>query len=436
MSTQVEGLLKLVSPCVGVIRSLVRVRRSAEEPSPPIIYQALLSHFDFKKAPLLERAAAGKGVTDSEAIGAAIGEALERYCASHPDVRTCRRATWATAEPQTISPVECVLYSERQYARRDFPYQRWDEQTEMVWLPVRELPSDREAFVPASLIYLNYPGERPEEYLCPPTSNGLAAGPDLESAIRHGLYELIERDAFLISWMNKLPVPEVDFSDVGGVAGSLCAHYQRFGVETRVFNLATDLPVYVMMGISFDQTGQGPAALIGLGAHPDPAVALTKALFEICQVRPGMKRKYAEESPGKRLRAYADVRTLEDHAAFFTLPERLQELAFLLKHGRTQRLADLPNHARGSVQADLEACVHALRRVHCRVIYADLTTPDVRDCGIRVVRTLATGLQPMHFGYGEERLGGRRLYEVPQQLGYAAELTHEQSLNPCPHPLA
>jgi thiazole/oxazole-forming peptide maturase SagD family component len=250
------------------------------------------------------------------------------------------------------------------------------------------------------------------------------------------LYELVERDGFMVIWLNRLPVPEVDFSACGGIAGSICSHYRRFGLETRVFNMTTDLPVYVMMALLLDPSGRGPAALVGLGSHSHPRVALTKALYEICQIRPGEVRKYAETPPGNRLRSYTDVRTLEDHSAFFTMPERRAELAFLLDHGRTQHLDDLPNHSRGSVRENLDVCVAALVRAHCRVLCADLTTPDVAGFGIRVVRTLATGLQPIHFGHGEERLGGHRVYELPRTLGYRHDASTERDLNPCPHPLA
>jgi ribosomal protein S12 methylthiotransferase accessory factor len=42
----------------------------------------------------------------------------------------------------------------------------------------------------------------------------------------------------------------------------------------------------------------------------------------------------------------------------------------------------------------------------------------------------------MHFGYGEERLGGKRLFEIAHILGHAAGTRGESELNPCPHPLA
>ena len=71
-----------------------------------------------------ERTGVGKGTTDREAAAAAIGEALERYCAGQPDHRRVRRFAWKQRSGDAITPPECVLYSERQYARPGFPYRR------------------------------------------------------------------------------------------------------------------------------------------------------------------------------------------------------------------------------------------------------------------------------------------------------------------------
>lgn len=434
--SQIEKLLELVSPRVGVIKKLTRAARGASEPSPPILYHALLSHFDFRNAESIERSAAGKGVTEDEAIQSAIGEAVERYCAAHPNSHLYRRARWSEVETVAIAPTECVLYSERQYRRKDFPYLRWQPESEIEWLPARELPGNSETFAPASLMYLNYQSDRPENFLCQATSNGLAAGSSLEMAIRNGLYELIERDGFLLHWFNRLPSPEVDFGGATELSVNIKRHYERFGVEIRVYNLTADLPVYVMMAVSLNADKLAPAALIGLGCHPNPKIAMQKALFEICQIRPGSAQKYAEEKPQNRLREYKDVRTLEDHSAYFMIPEHLFEMAFWLENGRKVQLADLSDYAQETVEADLKACVEALKKIGSRVIYADLTTPDVAQFGLSVVRTIATNLQPIHFGCGVERLGGSRLYEASQRLGYTERIVTEDELNQCPHPLA
>src|SRR5215218_10117281 len=117
---QIERLLSLVSPRTGVVRNVVRIPRGGEEPVPPILYQATLANFEFKKAQSSERSAAGKGLTEAEAVGGAIGEAVERYCASHIDVTRQRRARLADMSGPHIAPAECVLYSDRQYGAEDF----------------------------------------------------------------------------------------------------------------------------------------------------------------------------------------------------------------------------------------------------------------------------------------------------------------------------
>jgi ribosomal protein S12 methylthiotransferase accessory factor len=71
-----------------------------------------------------------------------------------------------------------------------------------------------------------------------------------------------------------------------------------------------------------------------------------------------------------------------------------------------------------------------------RPAYVELTTPDLVEYGVHVVRVIVPGLQPVHFGHGQERLGGERLYNLPHQLGLADHARTEKDLNPCPHPLA
>ena len=432
---ETERLMELVSPRVGLIRSVSRLARGEEEPTPPYIYQAVLSHFDYRKAER-ERYAAGKGMTEFEALRSAVGEAVEHYCAAHYDSRKSLVAPWAEVESRAVSPDECVLYAASQYARRDFNYHRWNPAEAVTWTPMRELPEGREVWAPATLVYLVPPGNRPEDFFCFTTSNGLAAGPTVEFATLNGLYELIERDGFLVTWMNKLPAPEVVYSDSDGPARRIREHYARFGTDIRVFNMSTDIPVYSMMAVALDRTGAGPGAIVGLGCHLDPRVAVLKSLYEICQTHFSETRRFREHPPAAKFKSYEDVHTLEDHSGFLSDPARLGEFSFLLDNGRTQRVEELPNRSRGEVEADLETVTNDLRGAGCRVLSAELTTPDVVPYGFRVVRTIATGLQPMHFGHGEERLGGRRLFEVPFKLGHAPAPRAEADLNPCPHPLA
>lgn len=421
-----------VSPKVGVIRNLAPQGRGGDEPVPPYLYTAALSHFDFRVGDKGERIAAGKGRTENDAMASAVGEALERYW----DPQRTFLSKWADVQAAAISPADFVLFSERQYRQKDWPYVPWQQDAEITWLTGVELPAMQRVALPAGLIYLVHPVPRPEDAFVPSNSNGLAAGPTVEAAISGGLCELMERDALLIAWMNRLPATELDLTTAGDTAAVIHRHYARLAVEVRAFLMPTDLPAAVIMAVSFECDPGRPAQVIGMGCHPDPRIALVKALFELCQGRPAEGKRFTDNPPQGRLKTYQDVRTLDDHSAFATLPERRDEFAFLWARGTKVNVADLPNPGRGDAALDLAYCVVKLISGGHRVAYADLTLSDIAGHGFHVVRAVATGLQPVHFGHGQERLGGRRLFELPQRLGFAERVLTEADLNPCPHPLA
>lgn len=431
-----ERLRELVSAKVGLIRDLAPQGRGADEPMPPHLYTATLSNYDFRVASKTERMAAGKGMTREEAIASAIGEATERYCAYHWNPQRTWLAKWSDLQVRGISPPSCVLYSERQYATPDCSYARWTPEQEVAWIGGVDLADGSAVAIAASMVYLVFPPPRPDDYFAPSTSNGLAAGPTLAAAALSGLCEVMERDAMLIAWMNRLPAIELDFDDAATPEGRVHRHYAQFDVDVRAFLMPSDLPAATVMAISFQDDPTRPANVAGLGCHPDPRIALRKAVFELCQARPAEASRFMSKPPGGRLNRYEDVHTLDDHSAFVSQMERREEFAFLWRSGERKRIDELPNPSTGNVEHDLDRCTRELAAKGHRPAIVELTTPDLVDYGIHVVRVVVPGLQPVHFGHGEERLGGERLFTLPMQLGFAGAVREERDLNPCPHPLA
>ena len=58
----------LVSSRVGIVREVAPQGRSSEEPVPPYLYTAMLSHFDFRQGEKSERIAAGKDAQKSSNV--------------------------------------------------------------------------------------------------------------------------------------------------------------------------------------------------------------------------------------------------------------------------------------------------------------------------------------------------------------------------------
>ena len=423
----------LVSPRTGLVTELSPQHRGPEEPVPPYLFTAMLAHFDFRPASRQERLNAGKGRTEEEAKRSALGEAVERYAAYHLDPR---RVSTGPAAPGAITPADCVLYSEAQYAQDGFPFRPWTPDAEISWVGGTDLHSGEPVPLPAALVHLVYPMPRLEDHFTAVTSNGLSAGPTLARAILGGLYEVIERDALMITWMNRLPATELDVMDSRCHAATIIRHYRRFGVAVRLLKLATDQLPAVIMAVADDRDPARPARVVGMGCDLDPAVACDKAVFVLCQARPSEAVRFREKPPAVRLKSYEDVKDLDDHPGFHALRKNLREFDFLADGARSVALADLAGFATGDCEADVAAVAKRLRETGARAAYADITTPDVAEAGYRVVRAIATGLQPIHFGWGQARLGGRRLYDAPMRWGFAGGPSTPETLNYCPHPLA
>ena len=422
----------LVSRRVGLVTEVSPQQRGPEEPVPPHLYTATLAHFDFRAAPRRERLNAGKGRTEAEATLSALGEAVERYSAYHWDVS---RVWTGLAEPDAITPADCVLYSEAQY-NRGIPYSRWSPEVGTSWIRGVELPSGAPVALPAALVYLVGALPRREDYVAAVTSNGLAAGLDLTRAILGGLYELIERDALMITWMNRLPAVRISTPNTGCFAASVIRHYHRFDVTVSLFLLRTDQAPRVVLAVADNPAGDGPARVVGMGCDIDPGAAVDKAVFEMCQARPSEAARFRETNPAGRLKRYEDVRDIDDHPGFHSLRAHAGEFAFLSSPADMVSITDLPRPVATDDASTLAIVVEALRRGGARVAYADITAADVAATGMRVVRCVATGLQPIHFGFGEGRLGGTRLFEAPVQWGVSQTRLGERDLNQCPHPLA
>ena len=434
-----ELVAELLSPKVGVIQSIAPQGRDRGEPRPPYLYTATLAHFDYRQADAAERIGAGKGLTREAAIASAIGEAIERYCAYQGDPARTFVATSDDLGDSAIRPVDLVLYSDEQYERTDWPHPRWSAALPLPWLQAVALPSRQPVAVPAGLTFLAADA-RP--YFAPSTSNGLAAGATQTDAILGALCEVMERDAFLITWMNRLPAVELDLARSGPFAASIRRHYGRRQVDVHAFVLPTDLPATTVLALALDDDPAVPGQVVGLGCHPSPGVALTKALLELAQSRPAEAHRFRTTPPAGRLDRYEDVKTLDDHSAFLSQHDRRPEFEFLFggaagaAGAAGTAIADVVDWSTGDAAADVDRCAGALVDAGHRVAYADLTLSDIASVGLSVVRVLVTELQPIHFGYGLERLGGSRLTAAPHEWGLAEAVRTHAQLNRCPHPLA
>lgn len=426
----------------GVIKSFSEVPKDASEPAIPYVFRAELANHRFVGHAGDELVASGKGMTRRAAQESALGEAIERYSSMCSQLENLIFSARQDLRLENLDPRALVLYRPEQYS--ELPYAPYREGTRLGWIPARSLVNTGAILVPALAANLAYQVHSSDEYLFGPNSNGLGAGSSLVDAILAATLEVIERDAFLITWFARLPCVEVDpGTHPDGDIRLLSESYRRRGVVVKLFRLPVDHPVHVFMALAVGDQGAEPAAVVGLGADLDPARAATRAVLEVGQVRPALRMRLRDSTELRRLDELvadpSEVSTLQDHDLLYASPAMLHAWSFL--EGGSAGHFDWHRDAQGEPFPEtslgrLDRLASYFASVGQDVLYVDLTPPDMRALGISTTRVLIPGFQPIDFGSTELRLGGSRLFELPHRLGFAKAILSPDDLNDLPHPLA
>lgn len=396
-----ESMRLLADPRTGVIRQLlVFERANNESPVMPACASAIVVLPRGDRDRILR--GEGKGATRDEAILGAIGEGIERYCASlwHP-------AALIRGSPQELGDRAfdlnwLVLYDAEQYAIPGFGFAPVDSNVPLLWLTGSWLDTGDHVLLPAQATYLGFGDEAPVAQV---TSNGLAAGTSFEDAALRATYEIIERDAFMLYWLAGMSGERLDPAGCDTVTHEALGEAARLGARTELYLLdVVGVPTVACIGL-----GDGvswPGATIGLGTHVNIDSAIRKAALEHGHFGPYIRR-LMWEGQHARVLAPDDVLGSLDHGLYYCHVANVAGLDLLRSRHSTSSLSSL--RERYSTASNLAGCIARLSESGIRMAAVDLTTPDVALTGLRVVRTFGTFAQPIHFGFGYERTASPRL---------------------------
>jgi ribosomal protein S12 methylthiotransferase accessory factor len=425
---------RLVSEHCGLLRCLFRVAKDAGEPALPLIYQAEIANHQFLDWPerSITRLASGRGVCEADARRGALGEAVERYCAlRHPD--GLRRAVPRELDA-AVDPRRLVLYQPHQYAQ--LTYAPYTPDMPLDWTPGINLSDGTAVWLPAEAVYLGY--TKQDRLLAQQTSNGLAAGPAWRNAAAKALLEVVERDAFIISWCAQLRPRRIDWSDLplADIRG-IAITYARRGVAIELFRLPSDHDIPVFAAVAFDERPDAlVAAVVGLGCDLDPARAAAGAILEVAQLRPALRTRLSDPEVLAHRAALVErpstVSELEDHNLLYS------DQRMLPAFDRWRRNNSAERHPWLAPDSDdlLGEVTKRLVKTGATAYLADVTAPEIRALGLFAARAVIEDFQPIHFGHDQIRLAGPRLYRSAQVRRAHGRVLGTEDLNPLPHPLA
>jgi ribosomal protein S12 methylthiotransferase accessory factor len=375
---------------------------------------------------LLIPSPSGSGSTPDEARLHAIMESVERYSNMIVDESRFKWFSYNDVKNKAINPMDLGLYKEEHYDRNPSNYSRFSPSSKIPWIEGHDLSAGRTILVPADFVH--YPAFR-QKPLVRDTSNGSASHSNTIEAILSGLYEVMERDAFLVMWMNRISVPIVELKSLPFGFGESIKLINEFGMRIKLLDLTNDIGIPTVAAVCYNSNPHKyPAMLVGTGTHIDPMRAVQKALAEMELILIDT----LENPDRERIAKPDEITSMYKHTLFYLNPQMRKYWQFMIS---SQRKNVLPTLAEASFKDNkrvLMWMVKKLNSLNYRTIWVDITSPDIRNLGLKVVKVLVTGLQPLYMGPGV-RVNTRRLADAPPRLGYkASDLSH---LNPAPHPL-
>ncbi len=434
----------LVDGYLGLVTDLVQVPVAAADPAVHIVGGRVADLAAYGIDVTADVNGSGAGMTLDAATSAAVGESFERYACCLPPPGGLIAGSYAEVrhrgDAEPVEPDRWALFDPTQEGKVPFPV--FDERTPVTWARGWSLTRQRARLVPACLVYFG-----PDADLCPAgcvpiapaVSTGAACDATAGGATLRGLLELIERDAVLIHWRNRITARRIRIDPASPFAADFAEVFARPGLDYALYDVSLDLPGTAVFGTLTDHRRSPAAVFAGGAAHPDPHAAVRKTLLELVQ---GLR--WGDQSAGTRvdlLPGFVNIRSFEDRMHLYSGHDMRSALEFLddgleRDGGQPRPAVDLStlDASRDRAADPLGRLVDELARRDLEVIAVDVTTADLAECGIVVVKTLVPGLTTMEGDHTAPFLGGRRWRRLPVELGLLARERTDDELNPYPHP--
>ena len=308
----------------------------------------------------------GKGPTPEQAKASAVMEAMERYSAELREDDEIIYGTFAEAEENglTLDPEDMIL---------PLRTMNYDNET-IAWYRAFELFRGEEIWVPACAVFHPYFPDG-DLQLFRYHTNGIASGNTMEEAILHGLFELIERDAWSICEYREKANADI-IADEGSLCSQLIKKFNDRGVEIHLKDLTSDIGIPTIGAAADDVATKDPELLsIGVGTHLNPEIAAVRALTEVAQSRTTHKH-------GSKINAKLQRATQEMGYEKIKMMNRV----WYSNSGSIVKLSEMKRLDTPYVLDDIEVVFDRL--IECgfdKVIVADLTRPEIMVPSVRMI---------------------------------------------------
>ena len=332
----------------------------------------------------------GKGSSQVQSAVSAVAEAIERTCAGFAESMVDFTGTRNQLGDKAVDIRELAFNISE--INKDY-----NEQV-VNWTRAWSLTDGSPLFIPTEFASLpSYPINGAVTLVPQHTTNGFAAGNNLEEAILQALLEVIERhNMWLAKHVGEL-VKRICLSDVQ-IPGlqKIIASAQAEGMETSLYLISSDIEIPTVAALLRSRAEGLPAYSVGFGCHLDPQIAIERALTEAVQMLSMQREIMVNDSElMQQITSYKGrVEDLsEDDVFYYSLEPSIGARFFrtYLECIDHANLKSIRRFVSRDIKQNIQYIVDYLKQAGCEVYVADRSAWNYY---FRVVKVIVTTLQP------------------------------------------
>jgi len=365
----------------------------------------------------------GRTTRLSDCYKVSILEALERFAGHAPRNRkTVVRDSFRNLEA-AIDPRQFVLHDPDDGSKSLRVVTDYHDDLVHNWVWAHSFASADSRLIPEQLAYYrlqNQPDAPINRYVYE-CSNGCALGSSREEAILYGLFEVIERDAYLTTWYGRIPPVALDLSTaLDPQIRLLHAQASALGYELYVFDITMESKVPAVWAMLINPAADAKVkSYCAAGAHIDPEKAVMSALVEVMT----SMMVYEESLPGfaeKAAAMLADVslvRDMADHVLLYAQAETLDWLSFLFTSAPAvslqQRFAGFYQQpAEQNLTLILQQVIQRCVAAYGDVLVVDQSFAALAPLELHAVKVLVPNTHTITFGHQYQRVSLARVNQA------------------------
>ena len=376
--------------------------------------------------------ASGVAFNKTRALLKLIGETIERYALTINNNKNLLFDSFNNlnnSQKNILNPAEILPFSQKQIKAHNINISLL-KSTKIHWILGKSLTANHEVLIPAQLIFVPYIYQKSEPLIMWPISTGAASGKSLDEALYKGICEIVERDSFMIHYLNKINSSQINISSIKNrEINKILEILSRYKIELSLINLTTDIGIPSIGAVLLDKTGLGPAVCVGLKAGWDINDVIIGAIEEAVMLRTWIRDKFIYLEPDFKREKI--MQTINDRAHFWFPIKAISYLDFWLNNKNKTGIKEITTKINVFY---LQKAVSVLKEKKIDIYYVNLTDKLFKKTGFTIVKVIIPELQPLYLSEDYRYFGKRRLYQAPVNMEVLQKPKTELELNKIPHP--